>query len=172
MEPISASLLLEIASVIKEIYSLYDNMNALLEKKGKKRLEIALTYLNDPNLNADKGLIRQALQHMESAYTLLDEKPFFNAEERTRRRNDLCYYIAKLHHELGDPYNSTTRYWALKIDDSITPQDEFKKILNDDDWIEISNRHIDYLKEKERLGERVQLDFDPDDYDIRRTLYD
>ena len=157
MDPATASLLLKIASSLKEVYSLYDNMNALLERRGKKQLAIAINYLRDPH--ASVGLIRQGLALMETAFTLLDEKPILKADKRKRQRNELCYYIAKFHYELGDPYESTTRYWASFIDLKTSLPEGFKQLLKNEDWTELYNRQLSTINVNDDSDNEILLDY-------------
>ena len=129
MEMISATVIWQVS---KAVYSMINSTSSLLEKKGKEQLQIAYRYLNDSS--ASISLIRMALQHMETAYTMFDKDPIIKADKRIRQLNELCYYIAKLHYELGDPYDSTTKSWAWSVDHSIYPPEGLKCILNENDW--------------------------------------
>lgn len=121
-----------ISNVVKAVYSIMNNTSSLLDSKGKEELQIAYSYLSDANPSI--SIVRMALQHMETAYTLLDKDPIINAEKRIKDCNMLCYYIAKLHKELGDSYESTVLYWANMIDLSQYPPKEFEFILKESDW--------------------------------------
>lgn len=83
------------------LISLMNNMDSTWESKAHKQLEYAKTYLNETNPN--DGLIRQALQHMETAISFLDSYPMIKTESRIDKYNDLCALIAYTHHKLGDP---------------------------------------------------------------------
>ena len=121
-----------ILQIVKGIYSIKNSTSSLLDKKGKAELEIAYTYLNESNASVE--LLRMALQHMETAYILLDKEPIVNAEKRINECNKLCYYIAKLHKELGDSYESTILYWVNRVNLNVYPPEEFKSILKASDW--------------------------------------
>ena len=72
---------------------------------------------------------------------MFDKYPILNAESRILHCNNLCYYIAKLHFELGALYESTIYYWAMLISNSYYPPEGFKSILNESDWTYLIHRY-------------------------------
>lgn len=140
----------------KAIYSMINSTSSFLESKAKEQLQIAYNYLNDSN--AGENLIRMALQHMETAYTMLDKEPLFNADKRIKQLNDLCFYISKLHYEFGDSYESTTNYWARKVNKSIYPPEGFRDILRESDWVHLVEAYNNYINPSPS-----PIEFDPND---------
>ena len=128
-----------ISHVVKAVYSIMNNTSSLLDSKGKEELQIAYSYLSDANPTV--SIVRMALQHMETAYSLLDKDPIVNAENRIKDCNKLCYFIAKLHKELGDSYESTVLYWANMVDLSQYPPKEFESILKKSNWHSLEARY-------------------------------
>lgn len=94
------------------LISLMNIMDSTWESKAHKQLEYAKTYLNETNPN--DGLVRQALQHMETAISFLDPYPMIKTESRIDKYNDLCALIAYTHHKLGDPENIVD-FWIGKV---------------------------------------------------------
>lgn len=153
MEIISTAVVWQIS---KAIYSMINSPSSLFESKAKEQLQIAYNYLN--SYDAGENLIRMALQHMETAYTMLEKEPFINADKRIKQLNDLCFYISKLHYELGDSYESTTNYWARKTNKSIYPPEGFRDILKEADWIYLIDAYNNYINPAPS-----PIEFDPND---------
>ena len=106
---------MDYAAILKcttAIISMMNNMDSTWEDKALKQLECAKTYLNETNPN--DGLVRQALQHMETAISFLDPYPMIKAESRIDKYNDLCALIAYTHHKLGDSENIVD-FWIGKV---------------------------------------------------------
>lgn len=134
-----------IFQIAKAVYSLLSSMNSVFEQKAIIQLEKAHSYLSDPNAN--ESLIRHALQHMETAATLLNSDSVFDAKQK--RYNDLCYYIAKIHYDLGDSYTSSVLGWAKEISCEQVPPPGFEFILKKEDWrnlIEAYERYQEYAQ--------------------------
>lgn len=109
---------LTILKCATSIYSLMNNMDSKMENKAFEQLSFAKIYLNE--MNPDDGLVRQALQHMETAISFLDPYPWRNAKRRIDTYNDLCALIAYTHEKLGDS-ETIVDFWISKINSENYP---------------------------------------------------
>lgn len=112
---------IEVLKCIGTIISIMKKSDSKLDEQANGLLYIAETYLNEENPN--DGLVRQALQHMETAAAFLN--PY--AESKTAQYNELCVLIAYMHKELGDPENIVD-FWIYKIQTRIYPPSLLKEI--------------------------------------------
>lgn len=114
-----------ILKFVNSMISLINNMDSKWESKAIKQLEYAKTYLNEEKPN--EGLVRQALQHMETAFSFLDPYPMIKAESRIKRYNELCVLIAYTHQKLGDSDNIVDS-WIGKVNKRYFPPILLKEI--------------------------------------------
>lgn len=133
------------------IISLMNNMDSPWESKAHKQLEYAKTYLNETNLN--DGLVRQALQHMETAISFLDPYPMIKTESRIDKYNDLCALIAYTHHKLGDPENIVD-FWIGKVNIANYPPILIKE-FNTYRYEKLVERYWQNKRTDEEINDRI-----------------
>ncbi|MCH4155242.1 MAG: hypothetical protein LKF31_02955 [Muribaculaceae bacterium] len=123
---------------------------------GQARKELLIAQEILERAGSNESLIREALGHMESAFSRIHRKRFadptatvcaFGNSGRRTANNQLCYLIALLHYELSDGY-SIVKLWSTKLAIFTDVPAEFYKLLKDED------KEAIYLKDKEAQEER------------------
>lgn len=158
--------ILEIINTICSIIqSLLNNQERLLEQKAYQLLECASVYLKSDNL--DEGLLRQSVQHIETAVSLFDTNPTIDRNNRIDLYNDLCVCIACLHKLLRDP-EEVILFWVNKINISVCPPNTLR-MLNQNYY---KQKHNEYLVQKNQHCNVSYLDLTEDPVLYARTHYD
>ena len=155
---------LEIIKTISSIIqSLLNNQERFLEQKAYQLLEYASVYLkiDDPT----EGLLRQAIQHLETAISLFDTNPTADRSNRIDLYNNLCVCIAYIHEVLHDPQDIIL-FWINQINIQITPPDilqEFNKEYYD-------QKYNEYLYHKK--DSQLYYDITEDPVSLAQLHYD
>ena len=135
--------------------SIIQSRLAVFTHTAKNELQIAQQTLDEAGTNNE--LIRQALSHMESAFSSIHKESYedptatFFASNNSPRRtanNDLCYQIALLHNRLGDGYN-ITKMWTNKLAIFTDIPDGFHDLLKREDYDAIVNRNNEAQEQRD-----------------------
>ena len=163
---LSETRILEIINTVcSVIQSLLNNQERLLEQKAYQLLEYASVYLKSDNI--DEGLLRQALQHLETAISLFDTNPTVDRNNRIDLYNNFCVYIACFHKILCDP-EEVTLFWVNKINISVCPPSALQMI--NQNYYE--QKYNEYWVQKNRHCNVSYLDLTEDPVSSARMHYD
>lgn len=133
-------LILDICTLIS---SLINNRDRFLEEKSYQLLECAYTYLKADKI--EKGLLRQAIQHIETAVSFMDNNPSIDRTNRISLYNTLCVYIAYMHRILGDS-EDIVLFWVNKINTQVSPP-EVLRTLNENCYNQKQNVYLESQRE-------------------------